>query len=251
MLVVQRQSTARSTCTSAPSTRLYQFLLQRLKDRLCACVHALMELVRGRNIAAHMSAPGDNDVVRKAIVDGFKETDATFCAEAAQKGLRDGCTAVTVTLVFDTLFVGWVGDSKAVLARRETEDAGSRLKPLTITKDHNTTVAKERERIAKAGGFVENNRVNGIMEVTRSIGDRELKRAGVIRCRLPPRARASHGHMRARVCAVASLLLSNLLVPPDPTAFASPPAARQTCSVSRFARGTSSCCSPATDSGVS
>ncbi|KAJ1479239.1 phosphatase 2C-like domain-containing protein [Baffinella frigidus] len=145
-------------------------------------------------IAAHISAPGDNDVVRKAIIEGFKDndvvrkaiiegfkdTDAAFLAETAEKGLRDGCTAVTATIVDDTLFVGWVGDSKAVLARRESEEPGSRLKPLAITKDHNTMIAKERERVVKAGGFIENNRVNGIMEVTRSIGDRELKKAGVI-----------------------------------------------------------------------
>ena len=52
-----------------------------------------------------------------------------------------------------------VGDSKAVLARRETDDPQSRVKALNITKDHTCIQAKERERIVKAGGFIENNRV--------------------------------------------------------------------------------------------
>ena len=50
--------------------------------------------------------------------------------------------------------------------RRESEDADSKLKILEITKDHKCMIAKERERVMKAGGFVQDNRVNGIMEVS-------------------------------------------------------------------------------------
>jgi hypothetical protein len=34
------------------------------------------------------------------------------------------------------MFVGWVGDSKAILVRRETDDKDSRLKILELTNDH-------------------------------------------------------------------------------------------------------------------
>jgi hypothetical protein len=50
--------------------------------------------------------------VRAAIRDGFKETDKRFLALAAEKGWQDGCTAVTATIINDTCFLGWVGDSK-------------------------------------------------------------------------------------------------------------------------------------------
>jgi serine/threonine protein phosphatase PrpC len=152
------------------------------------------------NIASKIEHPTINENVRKAIFEGFKETDNAFLALASTKNYKDGCTAVTATLVQDILFVAWVGDSKAVLARRETDDAQSRLKALNITKDHSCIQAKERDRIVKAGGFIENNRVsscqpeivhmfnptndivqvNGIMEVSRSIGDPVLKKSGVI-----------------------------------------------------------------------
>ncbi|EKX49368.1 hypothetical protein GUITHDRAFT_68096, partial [Guillardia theta CCMP2712] len=132
-----------------------------------------------RLIAEKIEKPTENEHVRKAIMQGFKDADAKFLAMAEERGFKDGCTAVTVTLLRDVMFVGWVGDSKAVLARREREEESSRLKALSLTRDHTAMQAKERERIVKAGGFVENNRVNGIMEVSRSIGDPQLKKAGV------------------------------------------------------------------------
>mmetsp|Transcript_34641 Transcript_34641/g.54086 ORF Transcript_34641/g.54086 Transcript_34641/m.54086 type:complete len:284 (+) Transcript_34641:225-1076(+) len=131
------------------------------------------------NIANKIETPTENENVRKAILDGFKETDREFIKLANEKGLKDGCTAVTVTVINDVMFIAWAGDSKAVLARREDEKPDSRLKVLSITKDHTCIVSKERERIVGAGGYVENNRVQGIMEVTRSIGDKDLKRYGV------------------------------------------------------------------------
>ena len=170
-----------------------------------------------RCIAVRIQKPLDNENVRAAIRDGFRETgsssgspaartrrhsiamslqydvpvfpltslrmichaDKLFLGLAAEKGWTDGCTAVTVTVINDVCFVGWVGDSKAILVRRETDADDARLKILELTSDHTCIKAKERERIVKAGGFVQDNRVNGIMEVTRSIGDAALKKAGV------------------------------------------------------------------------
>ena len=54
---------------------------------------------------------------------------------------------------------------QAILARRESEDKDAKIKILELTKDHKCMMAKERERVTKAGGFIQDNRVNGIMEV--------------------------------------------------------------------------------------
>ena len=131
-------------------------------------------------IAAKIEKPLDNENVRAAIREGFKETDKQFLKLAAEKEWKDGCTAVTATIINDVCFMSWVGDSKAILVRRETDAPDSKLKILELTKDHTCMMAKERERITKAGGFIQDNRVNGIMEVTRSIGDPALKGKGVI-----------------------------------------------------------------------
>lgn len=48
-----------------------------------------------------------------------------------------------------------------------------------LTTDHTLLLASERARVLEAGGRVENGRVNGIMEVSRSFGDLKLKRYGV------------------------------------------------------------------------
>ena len=44
-----------------------------------------------------------------------------------------------------------------------------------MSEDHKPDLAAERSRIEKAGGFVEENRVKGILNLSRSIGDLEYK----------------------------------------------------------------------------
>lgn len=44
-----------------------------------------------------------------------------------------------------------------------------------LTYDHKGSDAQEAKRITDAGGFVMNNRVNGVLAVTRSLGDSNMK----------------------------------------------------------------------------
>jgi serine/threonine protein phosphatase PrpC len=60
-----------------------------------------------------------------------------------------------------------VGDCRAVLS-----DKG---KAVQLTFDHKPNAPKEKERIEAAGGFVHNGRVNGLLAVSRSIGDVNYK----------------------------------------------------------------------------
>ncbi|KAM0792648.1 hypothetical protein ACM66B_002429 [Microbotryomycetes sp. NB124-2] len=66
-----------------------------------------------------------------------------------------------------TLYTANVGDARAVLSR------GGRA--VRLTYDHKGSDAKEAKRITDAGGFVMNNRVNGVLAVTRSLGDSSMK----------------------------------------------------------------------------
>jgi len=87
-----------------------------------------------------------------------------------------GCTAVVCVVQPDALIVANAGDSRAVLCR------GGQAVPLS--EDHKPNVPTERERIRKAGGVVERSqvgiivqhRVNGNLNLSRSIGDLEYKK---------------------------------------------------------------------------
>ncbi|XP_005797651.1 protein phosphatase 1K, mitochondrial [Xiphophorus maculatus] len=93
-------------------------------------------------------------------------------------GTNAGTTA-TVALLRDgiELVVASVGDSRAMLCRKG--------KALKLTVDHTPERRDEKERIKKSGGYITWNslgqpNVNGRLAMTRSIGDFDLKKMGVI-----------------------------------------------------------------------
>ena len=95
----------------------------------------------------------------------------------AQLSQSSGSTA-TVCVIRNgaELAVAHVGDSRALLCRKASA--------LQLTEDHEPELTKERERIERCSGritwsSVGRPRVNGVLEMTRSIGDVELKKCGV------------------------------------------------------------------------
>jgi len=84
--------------------------------------------------------------------------------------LKDGTAALLMLVVGHRFYIAHAGDSRAVLA--------SGGKAIQLSKDHKPEDLSERERIIKAGGFVaESNRVNGILALTRALGDVDLQPA--------------------------------------------------------------------------
>jgi serine/threonine protein phosphatase PrpC len=69
------------------------------------------------------------------------------------------------------LYIANAGDSRAVLAKK----TGTKIVAHELSVDHKPELAEERKRIEKAGGFVEDNRVRGILNLSRSLGDLEYK----------------------------------------------------------------------------
>ncbi|XP_073688821.1 integrin-linked kinase-associated serine/threonine phosphatase 2C-like isoform X1 [Garra rufa] len=131
---------------------------------------------------------GDMDnlekLVRKCLLDTFRQTDEDFLKKASSQkpAWKDGSTATCMLVVDDVLYVANLGDSRAVLCRLEqAEESGKRkCVTLALSKEHNPTIYEERMRIQRAGGTVRDGRVLGVLEVSRSIGNGQYKRCGVI-----------------------------------------------------------------------
>ncbi|KAJ1431864.1 phosphatase 2C-like domain-containing protein [Ochromonadaceae sp. CCMP2298] len=107
----------------------------------------------------------------KAMFRSFFKVDSEFSAKARLQMLTDGTTS-TVAIIHDgRIFVGNAGDSRAVLVQK-----GGKVMPMSI--DHRPDRTDEAERIRKLGGSVVHWgrwRVEGILAVSRSIGDVTLQ----------------------------------------------------------------------------
>lgn len=93
--------------------------------------------------------------------EAFLDVDAQLRAELGEGG--SGCTAVTVYVSPAEITCAWVGDSRAVLCR----DTAA----FDLSYDHKPDVEAEKARIEDAGGFVQDNRVNGQLAMSRAMGD--------------------------------------------------------------------------------
>ena len=127
-----------------------------------------------------------------------------FFCKAITKKWKDGCCCVSALVANNVVYIANLGDCSAVLCRRDAaplaDQGGSPASPKPsaaadfgtrwgsppaaaakkLTTDHTLLLATERARIVAAGGRVQDNRVDGIMEVSRSMGDVRLRKSGVI-----------------------------------------------------------------------
>ncbi|KAL7099563.1 hypothetical protein ACP275_09G092100 [Erythranthe tilingii] len=86
---------------------------------------------------------------------------------SANKGPSAGSTACVAVIRNNQLLVANAGDSRCVISRNgEAHD---------MSKDHKPDLDHEKRRILEAGGYVQHGRVNGSLNLSRAIGDMEMK----------------------------------------------------------------------------
>lgn len=79
-----------------------------------------------------------------------------------------GCTACVALITKTEIYVANAGDSRCVLSKNGVA--------VNLSDDHKPDLELEKKRIEKAEGFVEDNRVNGVLSLSRSLGDLDYKR---------------------------------------------------------------------------
>lgn len=78
-----------------------------------------------------------------------------------------GCTASVLLITKTDIYTANAGDSRTVLCKKG--------KAKDLSEDHKPELPSERNRIERANGYVEDKRVNGMLALSRALGDFEYK----------------------------------------------------------------------------
>lgn len=103
-----------------------------------------------------------------AIQLGYLDMDHSMTQDPITKDEVSGSTAISCLLTRNSIYCGNIGDSRAV--------ASVYGKAVELSTDHKPSLPAEKERIEAAGGWVEVNRVNGNLALSRAFGDFVFKR---------------------------------------------------------------------------
>lgn len=113
--------------------------------------------------ASESSLSGESQLTQATAEAAAAATGAHSAASitAPEQKLREAATRQRV------LYTANVGDARVVLCRNG--------KALRLSYDHKGSDENEGKRVAGAGGLILNNRVNGVLAVTRALGDAYMK----------------------------------------------------------------------------
>lgn len=135
-----------------------------LKNSGCTAVIAVLrweDRVPSSNSATGSAALAPAAAAAKSDSTETPAQDAVTAGVAALPKLQEKAVRQRV------LYTANVGDARIVLCRNG--------KALRLSYDHKGSDENEGKRIANAGGLILNNRVNGVLAVTRALGDAYLK----------------------------------------------------------------------------
>lgn len=107
----------------------------------------------------------DADLIGQALISAFLEIDTDMRAFQGKSCGQDtsGCTSVTAIVSPKYIVCANAGDSRCVMGTDGTAKA--------LSDDHKPYNHTERIRVEAAGGFVQWNRVDGDLAVSRALGD--------------------------------------------------------------------------------
>ena len=112
-----------------------------------------------------------SDVGKKELAKIAQKSSSGATASGNDLPYQAGCTACVALVTPTEVFVANAGDTRCVIA--------SKGKAKNLSTDHKPDMIAEKRRIERGGGFVEEGRVNGIIAISRALGDWEYKNASL------------------------------------------------------------------------
>ncbi|KAJ3676047.1 hypothetical protein LUZ60_003459 [Juncus effusus] len=104
--------------------------------------------------------------VERSVRSAFLNADRALADEPSVSS-SSGTTALTAFVFGRFLVIANAGDCRAVLSRRGTA--------MDLSQDHRTSHPLERQHVLSSGGVIYDGYLNGILSVTRALGDWDLK----------------------------------------------------------------------------
>lgn len=112
----------------------------------------------------------DDDIflesVENCLRKAFLRADSAL-ADDDSISTSSGTTALTALILGRLLLIANAGDCRAVLCRKG--------EAIDMSQDHRPTYLSERRRVEELGGFIDDGYLNGVLSVTRALGDWDLK----------------------------------------------------------------------------
>ena len=148
-----------------------QYVSDKLPDIIKASPHAKSK--QWKDVMVNAFSTMDNNISqekgRKDLVEYFKKASHDEFSPTTELDVYKhvGCTACVALLADGQIIVANAGDSRCVM--------GKGKEAVDLSDDHKPNNDKEKARILNAKGFVEDNRVNGVLNLSRSFGDYEYK----------------------------------------------------------------------------
>ncbi|KAI2626450.1 PP2C-domain-containing protein [Hypoxylon sp. NC1633] len=148
--------------------------LEKLPLKNSGCTAAIAVLRWEDRVPSSNSATGSQAIAPAAaaaskVADVSKPKDTKLEADGGSTAISESAHARLkgAAVRQRVLYTANVGDARIILCR-----AG---KALRLSYDHKGSDENEGKRIANAGGLILNNRVNGVLAVTRALGDTYMK----------------------------------------------------------------------------
>ncbi|PAN17106.1 hypothetical protein PAHAL_3G107800 [Panicum hallii] len=104
--------------------------------------------------------------VENSVRRAFLQADLAL-ADDLDISRSSGTTALTALVFGRQLLVANAGDCRAVLCRKGVA--------MEMSRDHRANYVEECERVAASGGYIEDGYLNGVLSVTRALGDWDMK----------------------------------------------------------------------------